>query len=220
MEPGEFCVKSLRQERKKTPADTNTGRDTISNTETAWTVCPLQTEELQAGRKDCVGTSGVDTCRELCLGELFTFPAVSPWLGRGQWAGATRNGNLVLSPHSCEQPLQWCVSLYRVYMTRHWPGGCRGLCEEKLGWSMLDTADSNGHTSGHSWASQPSWGLQGENRFLKGSKAAQAEEEEAKEAAAAEQKRTQRSLWVHQPFFRSRVSVSISSFSLFFFFFW
>lgn len=79
MEFRDFCVELPRQEGKKTAADTATGRDVISTTETAWTVRPLQTEEVQAGMKDCVDMAGL--CRygrHWCLQRALPWWAVHP----------------------------------------------------------------------------------------------------------------------------------------------
>lgn len=46
----------------------------------------------------------LDAHRELCSGELFTFPAAPPWLGWGQQADVLRRGSQVLSPHNCQHP--------------------------------------------------------------------------------------------------------------------
>lgn len=46
----------------------------------------------------------LDAPRELCSGELFTFPAAPPWLGWGQQADVLRRGSQILSPHNCQHP--------------------------------------------------------------------------------------------------------------------
>lgn len=52
--------------------------------------------------KDHVDMVGTDAQRELCPGELFTFPAESPWMGWGQQADVPRSRIWALSLHKCQ----------------------------------------------------------------------------------------------------------------------